>query len=446
MTTNIDEILKEFEHFGVNLGLERIQRLLGDLGNPQAKVPIIHVAGTNGKGSVCAYLSAILTAAGYRVGRYISPHLVDWTERISLSEKPIAREEFISLLKQVKAAIDPAAPCPTQFEVITAAAWLYFAQQQVDIAVMEVGLGGRLDATNVCDRPLVSIITSIGWEHWQRLGPTIADIAREKAGILKPGCPAICGPLPPDAQKVVENRIAELNCPAIFPEPARIVEHNSVNSSEDNFLPNQPQWAVYENIKYPLPLLGEIQLTNSALAIAAIKLLQKQGWQISDQQIADGMGQTRWPGRLQWVNWSNSGARLLVDGAHNAAAAQVLRQYVDQISPQPVNWVMGMLSTKDHPGIFKALLRPGDRLYLVPVPDHSSALPEDLAAIAQPSLPGSCLEMPELAEVKCYPELAIALEHCHHPDRSNCDTLTILCGSLYLLGYFFATQIDRIDR
>ncbi len=441
MTTNIDEILEEFEHFGVNLGLERIQRLLADLGNPQTKVPIIHVAGTNGKGSVCAYLSAILTAAGYRVGRYISPHLVDWTERISLNEQPIAREEFISLLAQVKAAIDPAAPCPTQFEVITAAAWLYFAQQQVDIAVMEVGLGGRLDATNVCDRPLVSIITSISWEHWQHLGPTIAHIAREKAGILKPGCPAICGPLPPDAQKVVENRIAELNCPAIFPKPARFIEHNSVNPpviSEDNFLPHQPQWAVYENIKYPLPLLGEVQLTNSALAIAAIKVLQGQGWQISDQQIADGMGKTRWPGRLQWVNWSHSGTRLLVDGAHNAAAAQVLRQYVDQISPQPVNWVMGMLSTKDHPGIFKALLRPGDRLYLVPVPDHSSALPEDLAAIAQPICP-------ELAEIKCYPELAIALEHSHHPNLSTGNPLTILCGSLYLLGYFFATynQIDH---
>jgi dihydrofolate synthase/folylpolyglutamate synthase len=196
MTTNIDEILKEFEHFGVNLGLERIKLLLAELGNPQTKVPIIHVAGTNGKGSVCAYLSAILTAAGYRVGRYISPHLVDWTERICLNEKPIAREEFVSLLEEIKATIRnrvSAAPCPTQFEVITAAAWLYFAQQQVDIAVMEVGLGGRLDATNVCDRPLVSIITSISWEHWQRLGPTIAHIAREKAGILKPGCPAICG-------------------------------------------------------------------------------------------------------------------------------------------------------------------------------------------------------------------------------------------------------------
>jgi dihydrofolate synthase/folylpolyglutamate synthase len=455
MTTNIDEILKEFEHFGVNLGLERIQGLLADLGNPQTKVPIIHVAGTNGKGSVCAYLSAILTAAGYRVGRYISPHLVDWTERICLNEKPIAREEFISILEQIKATIKnrvSAAPCPTQFEVITAAAWLYFAQQQVDIAVMEVGLGGRLDATNVCDRPLVSIITSISWEHWQRLGPTIAHIAREKAGILKPGCPAICGPLPPDAQKVVESRIAELNCPAIFPQPARIIEHNSVNSpvnspvnsSADNFLANQQQWAVYENIKYPLPLLGEIQLTNSALAIAAIELLQEQGWQISDSQIADGMAKTRWPGRLQWVNWSNGQGkkrtqRLLVDGAHNAAAAQVLRQYVDKISPQPVNWVMGMLSTKDHSGIFKALLRPGDRLYLVPVPDHSSAVAEDLAAIAQPICP-------ELAEIKCYPELAIALENCQHRDLSTGEPLTILCGSLYLLGYFFATQINQIDN
>ena len=372
MTAEIDEMLKQFEPFGVNLGLKRIQRLLADLDNPQEKVPLIHVAGTNGKGSVCAYLSAILTAAGYRVGRYTSPHLIDWTECIHLNEKPIAREKLYSLLGQVKDAIDPQAPCPTQFEVITAAAWLYFAQEQVDVAVMEVGLGGRLDATNVCDRPLLAIITSISWEHWQQLGPTLGDIAGEKAGILKPACPAICGPLPVEAQTVVKTRIAELGCPATFPQAAQTISFSETRFLlETGFLECLEetgclQWAMYEGIKYPLPLLGEVQLTNSALAIAAVQRLREQGWQISDQQIAHGMAKTRWPGRLQWVNWTDGevNKRLLIDGAHNAAAAKVLRHYVDSLSPQPINWVMGMLSTKDHIGVFQGIAATGRSLIL----------------------------------------------------------------------------------
>ena len=190
----IDKILGKFGRFGVDLGLERIEQLLADLGNPHQQVPIIHVAGTNGKGSVCAYLSNVLTQAGYQVGRYTSPHLISWSERICINGQPIPIEALRSLLLDIQAVIRPEPDTPTQFEVVTAAAWLYFAQSQVDVAVMEVGLGGRLDATNVCDRPLVSIITSISRDHWQRLGPTLADIAREKAGILKPNCPAIVGP------------------------------------------------------------------------------------------------------------------------------------------------------------------------------------------------------------------------------------------------------------
>ncbi|MBE9150058.1 bifunctional folylpolyglutamate synthase/dihydrofolate synthase, partial [Coleofasciculus sp. LEGE 07092] len=216
----IDSLLKPYQRFGVHLGLNRIQRLLSDLGNPHHHIPIIHVAGTNGKGSVCAYLSSILTEAGYQVGRYTSPHLIDWTERICINQKPIPPEALTQLLLQIQAAIpDNCEDSPTQFEVITAAAWLYFAQQQVDIAVIEVGLGGRLDATNVCDRPLATIITSISREHWQVLGSTLAQIATEKAGILKPNCPAIIAPLPPEAKAVVQSRIEQLNCPVVWVEP-----------------------------------------------------------------------------------------------------------------------------------------------------------------------------------------------------------------------------------
>ncbi|AFZ34906.1 FolC bifunctional protein [Stanieria cyanosphaera PCC 7437] len=412
MTINnsIDSLLEPFQHFGVNLGLTRIKKLLADLDNPQQQVPIIHVAGTNGKGSVCAYLSSILTAAGYRVGRYISPHLVDWTERICLNEQPIASEALISVLQEIKAKIDPNSESPTQFEVITAAAWLYFAQSQVDLAVMEVGLGGRLDATNVCDRPLVSVITSISKEHWQRLGPTVADIAGEKAGILKQDCPAVIGILPPEAQTVVQQRIKTLNCPAVWIEPAT---------------ETKPGWAKYQDIQYPLPLLGQVQLINSAIAVATCQILQQQGWQIPQTAIVEGMKKTRWLGRLQWTTWQNRS--LLIDGAHNPAAAIVLRQYVDTLN-QPVIWIMGILSTKDHEDILQALLRPQDELHLVPVPDHSTAEPQELATLAQKICP-------QLKQCQTYSDLFIALQTVWD-NTSDSKRLVILCGSLYLLGYF----------
>ncbi|MBH8551711.1 bifunctional folylpolyglutamate synthase/dihydrofolate synthase [Nostocaceae cyanobacterium CENA357] len=414
---DINSLLQPFQRFGVHLGLSRIVKLLANLGNPHHQVPVIHVAGTNGKGSVCAYLSSVLTEAGYRIGRYTSPHLVDWTERICCNEQPISSEELSELLQQVQAAISPDDEYPTQFEVITAAAWLYFAQQQVDVAVVEVGLGGRLDATNVCAHPLVTIITSISREHWQQLGPTIADITREKAGILKPGCTAVVGPLPPDAQKVVRSRVQELQCPIITPQPARQISSG---------------WAEYKTIenstliKYPLPLQGQIQLTNSALALAALEILQKQGWQISEVAIVNGMAKTKWPGRMQWTNWRNQ--KLLIDGAHNPAAAQALRNYVDALNPQSITWIMGMLSTKEHADIFKALLRPNERLYLVPVPDHSSADPVELAKLASDICP-------ELNVCSSYPDLLSALESAF----TSTDNLVILCGSLYLVGYFLGT-------
>ncbi|MGM3306116.1 bifunctional folylpolyglutamate synthase/dihydrofolate synthase [Anabaena sp. WFMT] len=434
---NIDFLLQPFQHFGVNLGLSRIVKLLDNLGNPHHQVPIIHVAGTNGKGSVCAYLSSVLTEAGYRTGRYTSPHLVDWTERICINEQPIDTDDFSQLILEVKAAIDSEEESPTQFEVITAAAWLYFAQQKVDIAVIEVGLGGRLDATNVCSQPLVTIITSISREHWQQLGPTVADIAREKAGIIKPGCPVVVGPLPPDAQKVVRTACSsaefqgetltrsptiELQCPVITPQPG---------------FPITTDWAEYqkiltpESIKYPLPLQGQIQLTNSALALAALEILQQKGWQISETAIVNGMGKTKWPGRMQWITWKNDhqNYQLLIDGAHNPAAAEVLRNYVDTFNAQNITWVMGMLATKDHADIFQALLKKEDKLYLVPVPDSNSANLDKLTNLAHEICP-------ELSYCSTYPDVFSALDAAF----TSTDNLVVLCGSLYLIGHFLGNS------
>lgn len=429
--TEIDLLLNRFTHFGIELGLERIERLLEDLGNPQLQIPILHVAGSNGKGSVCAYLSAVLTEAGYRVGRYTSPHLVSWCERICLNEQEISADALYQLLLQVLAAIRPDQPSPTQFEVITAVAWLYFAQQRVDIAVVEVGLGGRLDATNVCDRPLVSIITSLSREHWQRLGPTLADISREKAGILKPNCPAVIAPQPPDAKAVIQQRLAALDCPAIWVQPSidrggGWAEYRGGGKQDCSSGEMAPEF-----LQYPLPLAGVHQLTNSALAIATLQLLQQQGWTITEKQIVQGMAKTQWRGRLQWFDWGDRA--ILIDGAHNPAGAEMLRHYVehsDRIT-QPICWVMGMVATKDHPEVFKALLRPGDRLYLVPVPDHLSADLAVLRAIAQDICP-------ELQECKLYADVMAGLWAAAQSPEA--DSTIILCGSLYLIGHFFKVQ------
>lgn len=409
----MEKFLQKYQQFSINLGLERIKNLLERLGNPHLNVPIIHVAGTNGKGSVCAYLSSILSQAGYRVGRYISPHLVDWTERLSINQQPIAQADFLQVLQQVENAILPDEVPPTLFEIVTVAAWVYFAQQKVDIAVMEVGLGGRLDATNVCDYPLVSVITSIGLDHQEYLGSTIAEIAFEKAGIIKPNCPVVVGILPPDAQQVIQQRATELNAPLTWVKPAVWVKQNGL----------QPT-ANYQGLEYPLPLLGNIQLINSAIAIATIQILHQKGWQISENALIQGIEKAQWPGRLQWITWKQH--RLLIDGAHNPAAAMALRQYVDSLEVSSICWVMGMLSTKDHTDIFKALLRPGDQLYLVPIPNHPYADPEQLATLAK----SLC---PDLKHYQTYPTLISALDTAIQDEN----TLPILCGSLYLLGDFF---------
>ncbi len=411
----VEARLQTYARFGVDLGLERIETLLAGLGDPHQAVPIIHVAGTNGKGSVCAYLSAVLTAAGYRTGRYTSPHLVNWTERICIDQTPISWTDLQGCLTAVEKAIDADSPTPTQFEIFTAAAWQYFAAQQVDVAVVEVGLGGRLDATNVFERPLATVIVSIGRDHWQRLGDTLAAIAHEKAGILKPGVQAIAGPLPPEAKAVVTARAAELQAPITWVNPAEEVTDAAGKLALQ-----------YEGIQYPQTLLGDHQRINSACAIATLQHLRAQGWHIPSEAITRGMAQVRWPGRLQRSQWQ--GQPLLIDGAHNEDAARSLRTYLDKTYPnQAITWLMGMLQTKDHAGVFAALLRSGDRLHLVPVPGHLSADPAALSTLAQQTC--------QLALTQTYPDLAAGLTAT--TQSAPLTGPVVLCGSLYLIGHFY---------
>ncbi len=412
----LDRQLARFQPLGIKLGLERMLAVLAALGNPHQQVPIIHVAGTNGKGSVCAYVSSVLTAAGYRTGRYTSPHLVDWTERITIDQEPIAPDALTELFGEVERAIAQVGESLTQFEVVTAAAWLHFARQAVDVAVIEVGLGGRLDATNVVDEPIAWAITSIGRDHWQVLGDSLEQIAAEKAGIIKAGRPGVVAPLPAEAQAVVANRAAQLQCPIDWIAPAELIGIPDASG--------QP-WARSGDLTYPLALAGAVQLTNSAVAIGLLRQLRSAGWAISDAAIQAGMAATRWPGRLQWATWQ--GRSLLVDGAHNADSALVLRAYVDSCPLGPVTWVVGMLTTKDAAAVLNILLRSGDSLLAVPVPDPHSIDPATLAEMGA--------QITDLDQIATFSDLSPALTAACAGDRA-----VVLCGSLYLLGQFFRTD------
>ncbi len=385
----IEELLASYAHFGIDLSLDRVFFLLEKLGNPQNQIPIIHVAGTNGKGSVCAFLSSILQAANYRVGRYTSPHLVDWRERICINQNWIDTDHLAEALQRVIEVINDRY-VPTQFELLTCAMWWYFAQIKVDIAVIETGLGGRLDATNVCDRPLISIITSISRDHWQRLGDSLSLIAGEKAGIIKPKCPLVIGKLPPAARSVILERARLLQSPVI---------------------------EVLEGVSQTLPLLGEHQKLNCAIATRAIGLMQ--GWHISQAHIDRGIAQTQWEGRLEWSHYK--GAKILLDGAHNLAGAEVLRQYVDQIFPNTtLAWMIGILETKDYVGMVNTLLRSGDWLFPVAIRGHQSVSPQTL--INSTKVPIQTQICGSLTESL---DRAVALE-----------IPVLLCGSLYLIGEF----------
>ncbi len=391
------------QRFGVTLGLDRIRQLLAYLGDPQNHVPTIHVAGTNGKGSVCAYLASILTACGYRTGLYISPHLITYQERIQIDHQPIELVDWWRILERIKTTVEIYQIPITEFEAITALMWIYFAEKKVDIAVVEVGLGGRLDATNVVMQPLVTVITSIGLDHQERLGNDLRDIAQEKAGILKPGCPLVRGPVPPSAAEVIDAQALALNCPLMAITPPVIQSERVLHFQGDDYF---------------IPLAGSHQLINAQIALEVIHQLRQKGWNLPVSQVQKGIAKTRWPGRLQWVSWQ--GKKVLLDGAHNPQAAQVLRHYVDEQNFQPVHWIIGLLQTKDASAILHHILRPGDGVSFVPIPGHryhETAYLQDLAQRICPGIRSQTATDPGHALAAITPPY-----------------IPIICGSLYLVG------------
>jgi dihydrofolate synthase/folylpolyglutamate synthase len=361
------DYLYNLKWHGIKLGLENIRGLMAMLGEPHERFRSVHIAGTNGKGSTASTIAAVLQAAGYRTGLYTSPHLIDFTERIRVNGEPIAPERVARLTERVRTA---AAEIPvTFFEFTTAMAFLHFAESSVDLAVAEVGMGGRFDATNVLT-PLVSVITNIDFDHQAFLGNTIEQIAFEKAGIVKPGVPVVTATDHPEAMNVIRTACREQGAP-LYRVGTEIRAEGS-----------SPQKFRYQGIRRSYPdlnfsLLGKHQLMNAACALAALELLELQGLPVGEASIRRGLPTVQWEGRMEIIRPSLSGAAVLLDGAHNPAGARVLRAFLEEARPaRPARLilVLGILGDKDIDGILAELVPLADEV-VVTQPDYDRAEP-----------------------------------------------------------------------
>ena len=375
----IDYSLKHSSELAkAEFNLDRIFALLEELGNPHEKYPIIHVAGTKGKGSVSALCASALQAAGYKTGLYTSPHLLDYTERIRINGEPISHEQMIELVEEVKPAV-ARIPKLTTFEITTAIGFLAFAKNDVNAAVVEVGLGGRLDATNVV-MPKVSVITSISYDHMAVLGDTLAKIAGEKAGIIKPDIPVVSSPQKDEALQVLERIAKEKNCPLIL--VGKDVKFRRLTFSLDgqtlrlssNLLPPSTE---APTLDLTIPLLGFHQIENAATAYAALKTSEIP---ISDQAIWQGFSEVKWRARFEVMRREPP---VIFDSAHNQDSFAKLRDTLEEHFPgMPVTLVFGASEDKNIPGMF-AEMKPKIKRLIVTHADHPRALePETIIALA----------------------------------------------------------------
>jgi len=364
--------LYSLQKHGVKLGLERIGALLRGLGAPHERYPSLHIGGTNGKGSTAAIAAAILEAAGYRVGLYTSPHLVDFRERIRVSGQPIPEDTVAELTETLQAALGGACQ-PTFFEFTTALAFQYFAEMAVDVSVIEVGLGGRFDATNVLT-PMVSIITTVALDHRDYLGETIGAIAFEKAGIIKPGVPVVTGRLGAEAEAVVAS-VASTHGSAW----SRLGADFRTEGDPCGGFAYRGLRRSCSDLRCPLP--GRHQLDNAACALAALEHGARGGLYVPDSAVREGLAAVLWEGRLEHVEEAPS---LVLDGAHNPAAAVAVAGYLaDYRERHPgcrVILVVGMMRDKDQAGFFRAILSIADEVVLTQVPMDRAAAVQQLRA------------------------------------------------------------------
>lgn len=353
-------------------GLERIRTLLHALGDPQKELKFVHVAGTNGKGSVCAYLASVLRCAGYRVGLCTSPFLEDFRERIQVDGELIPPEVLGELTELARPAAEAMEDHPTEFELITAVAMLYFRRCRCDIVVLEVGLGGALDASNVIDVPEAAVITAMGMDHAAILGPTLADIAAAKAGIIKPGGAVVSFGGCPEADAVIRERCREQGAQLTEVDFSRLrVVGTGLDGTDLEFA---PYGALH------VPLVGLYQAKNAAVAVTTVEVLEKRGWEISRRALEQGLASVCWPGRLEVVR--RAGPVILRDGAHNAHGMAATVESLRALFPgKKLTILMGVMADKDVEDMLKLLAPIAGQVFTVR-PESPRAMPaEELAAL-----------------------------------------------------------------
>lgn len=407
--------------FGIKLGMERIEGLLRELGNPEQKIKTVHVTGTNGKGSVSSMIANILRAANLKVGKFTSPHLVKYNERIVTGGADISDESFAALLTIVKRAADSivvkgVCEQPTQFEILTAAAFLHFALENVDYAVIEVGMGGLWDSTNVIT-PVVSVITNVSLDHTDRCGATVERIAMQKAGIIKENVPVVTAAEGDDA-------LGPIKAVSMFKQAKLYIYGRAFWGTEVESSMDEQTFTLhageYYSSDYTIKLPGEHQIANTSVAVVAAKLISKQDERINELALHLGVSNTVWPGRLERIS---QGPDVILDGAHNPAGAAALRKALDKYyADQKRIFVFGMMGDKDMTNVIKTLIRPLDMVYAVRADSGDrAAAAEELAGLIGP-------------QALAVDSVAAAYEAA--VNEAGEDGVVCVCGSLYLVGSF----------
>ncbi|MBF0477239.1 MAG: bifunctional folylpolyglutamate synthase/dihydrofolate synthase [Deltaproteobacteria bacterium] len=411
------------QKFGIKFGLNSTQNLLAGLGDPHVGQKYVHIAGSNGKGSVAATLQTMLTAAGYRVGLYTSPHLVRFNERFRIGNTEISDAAVLDMTNALMKAMSSDEP-PTFFEAVTAMALAYFKEQAVDLAIMETGMGGRLDATNVIT-PQVCMITEISLEHQDLLGTTLNQIAFEKAGIIKPQVPIITTARQPAALEVIEKRCHDLQAPLI--RIGRDVRYRANRNHGFDY------YGLEEQLRGLVPALkGHHQFRNMAGALATAEVLRQQGWSLTQEHLVAGLTQVQWPGRLEKVL---DHPPVYLDGAHNPAAAKVLAEELkDLAAGRKLTLVLGIMADKDKSGILRLLVPLADNLILTRTAYARAADPAELAGLLPAGHHNVTIE----------PSLPQAIELAIRTAGDN--GLAVITGSLFTVGeakaYFSHRQLQ----
>ena len=350
-------------------GLSRITELMRRLGNPQLGTKYIHIVGTNGKGSTAAMLSSILTRAGYRTGLYISPFIIDFRERMQIGGEMISREELAAITEYIRPFAETMEDKPTEFEMITAIALFWFAKRGCDIVILEAGMGGEFDATNVIPAPEAAVFTNIGLDHTEYLGSTVEAIAATKAGILKPGCAAVLYPNAPSVEAVIRERCDALGVPLTVADPDALIPLS--HSLEGQRLSWRAQII-------DLPLLGDHQRKNASVVLAVVEVLRTRGWEIPEAALLDGIRTVRWPGRFEVLRRD---PLFILDGGHNPQCMEALLQTAeDYLAGKSLTVITGVLADKDYAAMYDRTAVLADRFFTLTPPNPRALSAEDLAA------------------------------------------------------------------